>query len=48
MCCNRPRLVRERQVLISEYKREKATTGEEEPQDDKAKQKSLADYSKKK
>ncbi|MFX0077764.1 MAG: hypothetical protein ACFE8O_00840 [Candidatus Hermodarchaeota archaeon] len=47
MCCTRPRLVRERQVLISEYESDKPTKGKEEPRVEKVTQKSLSEYSKK-
>jgi hypothetical protein len=47
MCCNRPRLVRERQVLMSEYEKDKSAKGKEEPRSEKVTQKSLAEYSKK-
>jgi len=47
MCCTRPRLVRERQVLISDYESDKHTKGKEEPRAEKVTQKSLSEYSKK-
>ncbi len=45
LCCHRPRLVRDRQVLISEYKSEKTPKPKEALHKDKIKQKSLVDYS---
>lgn len=49
MCCSRPRLVRERQVLISEYDEgEKKGTKQDGLGSKPARQKSLIDYSKKK
>ena len=47
MCCTRPRLVRERQVLISEYESEKSVKGKEESRAEKVTQKSLSEYTKK-
>ncbi|MFX1341171.1 MAG: hypothetical protein ACFFAL_00610 [Promethearchaeota archaeon] len=47
MCCTRPRLVRERQVLISDYESDKPTKEKEEPRAEKVTQKSLSEYSKK-
>ncbi|MFW9935838.1 MAG: hypothetical protein ACFFDU_10120 [Candidatus Thorarchaeota archaeon] len=44
MCCHRPRLVRERHVLISEYKKQDSSQAEH-PSDEKGQQKRLADYS---
>ncbi|MHA2406010.1 MAG: hypothetical protein ACXACH_04585 [Candidatus Hermodarchaeia archaeon] len=43
MCCHRPRLVRERHILISEYKADQ-TTPSDKPRSEKGKQKSLEDY----
>lgn len=48
VCCNRPRLVRERAVLINEYKKEQMQSQDEPMPSVSAKQKSLSDYSKKK
>jgi hypothetical protein len=48
VCCNRPRLVRERTVLINEYEKEQMLSHDEPTPSALAKQKSLSDYSKKK
>lgn len=45
MCCTRPKLLREREVLISEYN-SKEPLGEMEPEDVPSKQKRLVEYSK--
>ncbi|MFX1405238.1 MAG: hypothetical protein ACFE9D_12335 [Promethearchaeota archaeon] len=45
MCCHRPRLVRERQVLISEYKAEDIASSEQQATE-KSTQKHLEDFSK--
>ncbi|MFW9831043.1 MAG: hypothetical protein ACFFD8_04650 [Candidatus Thorarchaeota archaeon] len=48
MCCSRPRLTREREVLISEYEKEKLELPRKQDQPLGTKQKRLADFSKKK
>lgn len=48
MCCSRPRLVREREVLISEYEKETAVPTQETEQPSTVKQKNLTEFSKKK
>jgi hypothetical protein len=48
VCCSRPRLVRERAVLITDYDKEHTQETDESTASPPTKQKSLAEYSKKK
>ncbi|MFX0168726.1 MAG: hypothetical protein ACFE89_05120 [Candidatus Hodarchaeota archaeon] len=48
ICCNRPRLVRERAILIDEYEKEEKQLQDESKTPVLTKQKSLAEYSKSK